>query len=43
MIPLPDSITPQDAAAVLLKGLTAWALLFEVRPLQAGETILVWA
>ncbi|HCJ17999.1 MAG TPA: quinone oxidoreductase, partial [Hyphomonas sp.] len=40
---LPDDIRPQDAAAVLLKGLTAWALLFEVRPLQAGETILVWA
>ena len=43
MILLPDEILPQDAAAVLLKGLTAWALLFEIRPLQAGETILVWA
>ena len=41
MILLPDEILPQDAAAVLLKGLTAWALLFEIRPLQAGETILV--
>ena len=31
MLLLPDDIRPQDAAAVLLTGLTAWALLFEVR------------
>ncbi len=43
MVPLPEGVTPQEAAAVLLKGLTAWMLLFEIRPLQAGETALVWA
>ncbi len=43
LIPLPDSLDFTDAAAVLLKGLTAWMLLFEVRPMAAGETALVWA
>ena len=31
------------AAASLLKGLTAWMLLFEIRPARPGETALVWA
>ncbi|RAN35295.1 quinone oxidoreductase family protein [Hyphomonas pacifica] len=43
MLALPAEVPPQEAAAVLLKGLTAWALLFEVRAIQAGETALVWA
>lgn len=43
MVKLPAGIAPQEAAAILLKGLTAWMLLFEIRPLQAGETALVWA
>ncbi|KDA04135.1 quinone oxidoreductase family protein [Hyphomonas oceanitis] len=40
---LPDGITDEDAAAVMLKGLTAWMLLFEIRPVQKGDTLLVWA
>ncbi len=43
MLPLPDDVSEETAAAVLLKGLTAWMLLFEVRRAQAGESALVWA
>lgn len=43
MVKLPDAISEEDAAAVLLKGLTAWMLLFEVRRASPGETALVWA
>ena len=43
MVKLPDEISEKDAAAVLLKGLTAWMLLFEVRRASPGETALVWA
>jgi NADPH:quinone reductase len=43
VVPLPAGISDEEAAAVLLKGLTAWMLLEEIRPLQAGDTALVWA
>lgn len=43
MVKLPDGISEETAAAVLLKGLTAWMLLFEVRRASPGETALVWA
>jgi NADPH:quinone reductase len=43
MVRLPAEVDEATAAAVLLKGLTAWMLLFEVRPGRAGETALVWA
>ncbi|WP_084418152.1 quinone oxidoreductase family protein [Henriciella litoralis] len=43
MLKLPDGISEDDAAAVLLKGLTAWMLLFEVYHPKPGETALVWA
>ncbi|MEM7329899.1 MAG: quinone oxidoreductase [Pseudomonadota bacterium] len=43
MVKLPEGVSEQDAAAVLLKGLTAWMLLFEVRRAAPGETALVWA
>ena len=43
MLKLPEGISEQDAAAVLLKGLTAWMLLFEVRRASPGETALIWA
>lgn len=43
MVKLPDEVSEKDAAAVLLKGLTAWMLLFEVRRASPGETALVWA
>jgi len=43
LIRIPDSVTDEDAAAVFLKGLTVWMLIFEIRRLNPGETILVWA
>ncbi|WP_396273823.1 quinone oxidoreductase family protein [Hyphomonas sp.] len=43
VVPLPAGISDEEAAAVLLKGMTAWMLLEEIRPLQKGETALVWA
>ena len=43
MLKLPEGVSEKDAAAVLLKGLTAWMLLFEVRRASPGETALVWA
>lgn len=43
MLKLPDGITEDEGAAVMLKGLTAWMLLFEVYRPQPGETALVWA
>ena len=43
VVSLPAGISDEEAAAVLLKGLTAWMLLEEIRPLQKGETALVWA
>lgn len=43
VVKLPDGVKDEDAAAVFLKGLTAWMLLFEIRRVEPGETILVWA
>ncbi len=43
LIKLPDSIDSVTAAGMMLRGLTVQALLRQVRPLQAGETILVHA
>ena len=43
LVKLPDSISFEQAAAVMLKGLTTQYLLRQVYPLQAGETILFHA
>ena len=43
VVPLPDRIDDETAAAVLLKGMSAEFLLHRVRALQAGETVLVFA
>jgi NADPH2:quinone reductase len=43
MIRIPEAVKDEDAAAVFLKGLTVWMLIFEIRRLEPGETILVWA
>jgi NADPH2:quinone reductase len=42
-VPLPDSVSFEDAAASMLKGMTAEFLLRRCYPLRAGETILVHA
>lgn len=42
-MPLPDDLGDVEAAALLLKGLTACMLLRRVYPVKAGDTILVHA
>lgn len=43
LIKLPDTISDQTAAAMMLKGMTAHYLLFRTYPVKAGDTILVYA
>lgn len=43
LVPLPDSVDDHAAAAGLLRGLTAHMLTETVRPLAAGETVLIHA
>lgn len=43
LVKLPDTVSDQQAAAIMLKGLTAHYLLFRSYPVQAGDTILVYA
>src|SRR5256884_6179301 len=41
--PVPDGITDQQAAAMMLKGMTAWYLVRRTHPVKKGETILIHA
>jgi len=43
IIPIPDFLSDEIAAAVLLKGLTAWYLLRRSYRVQEGDTILLYA
>ncbi|WP_380873114.1 quinone oxidoreductase [Sphingomonas sp. DBB INV C78] len=43
LYPLPDAISAEDAAAMLLKGLTAWMLVERVARVQPGQSVLVHA
>ncbi|HYF61772.1 MAG TPA: quinone oxidoreductase [Herpetosiphonaceae bacterium] len=43
LIPLPDGISEQAAAAVLEQGMTAHYLSHDTYPIQAGDTVLVHA
>ena len=43
MVPIPDSVSDEIAAAVLLKGLTAWYLLHHSYTVQPGDPILLYA
>jgi len=43
LIKIPQAITDQTAAAMMLKGLTAHYLLFRTYPVQSGDSILVYA
>jgi len=40
LVPIPEGVDDRTAAAVLLKGLTAYYLLFKTWPVRKGETIL---
>jgi NADPH2:quinone reductase len=43
LVPVPNEITSQQAAAVMLQGLTAHYLAFSTYPIQRGDTVLVHA
>jgi NADPH2:quinone reductase len=43
LVPIPDSVSDEIAAAVLLKGLTAWYLLHHSYTVQPGDSILLYA
>ncbi|MDH3386789.1 MAG: quinone oxidoreductase [Gammaproteobacteria bacterium] len=43
LVRIPDSISDETAAAMMLKGLTAHYLLFRTYPVKAGDSILVYA
>jgi len=43
LVPVPDGITDQQAAAMMLKGMTAWYLVRRTHPVNRGETILIHA
>ena len=42
-VQIPDGVTDEQAAAVFLKGLTAWYLLRRSYEVQAGDPILLYA
>jgi NADPH:quinone reductase len=43
LIPIPDGVTDQTAAAVMLKGMTTQYLIRRTYPVKAGETVLFHA
>ena len=43
LVPLPDGITDQQGAAMMLKGMTAWYLIRRTHVVKPGETILIHA
>jgi NADPH:quinone reductase len=43
LVPIPDGVTDRQAAAVLLKGLTAHYLIRRTHVVQPGETVVVHA
>lgn len=43
LVPIPEGVSDEQAAAVLLKGLTAWYLLRRSYPVQPGDAVLLTA
>ncbi len=43
LVPVPAGITDQQAAAMMLKGMTAWYLIRRTHAVKRGETILIHA
>jgi NADPH2:quinone reductase len=42
-VPVPDGVSDEQAAAVMLKGMTAWYLLRKSYPVQKGDAVLLHA
>ena len=43
VVPVPDDMTDQQAAAVMLQGMTAHYLAFTTYPIRPGDTVLIHA
>jgi len=43
LVPIPDSLAPEVATAVLLQGMTAHYLVFDSYPIQKGDWVIVHA
>ena len=43
LVPVPAGITDQQAAAMMLKGMTAWYLVRRTHPVKRSETVLIHA
>lgn len=43
LVPVPQGVSDQDAAAALLQGMTAHYLVYDTYPLKRGETALIHA
>ncbi len=43
LVPIPDELSDDIAAAIFLKGLTAWYLLHRSYPVRPGDPILLYA
>lgn len=43
LVPIPEGVSDEDAAAVLLKGLTAWYLLRKSYAVNPGDPVLLYA
>src|ERR1700675_5063938 len=43
LVPVPPGITDQQAAAMMLKGMTAWYLIRRTHAVKKGESILIHA
>jgi NADPH:quinone reductase len=43
LVPVPAGITDHQAAAMMLKGMTAWYLIRRTHPVKRGEAILIHA
>src|SRR6202040_406811 len=43
LVPVPDGISDEEAAAMMLKGMTAWYLIRRTHVVKPGETILIHA
>lgn len=43
LVPIPDGVSDEEAAAAMLKGLTAWYLLRRSYKVQKGDSVLLYA